>query len=171
MIVKDTCDKLSRIDFQTNQCIIRKGDIADCMYIIYKGVVGIYLRESEKVGTRMKKEVIGETALDTNMPRSANVIAEEPTICFVLKKDDYERVILNIKKLERYENTKFLMSMEYFKSWSFLKVHRLSSFMIVKNFQAGQLLYDIGDPSNTFYIIKQGQVELQAYVDLEKQNR
>ncbi|CAG9329974.1 unnamed protein product [Blepharisma stoltei] len=171
LIVKDTCDKLTRLDFEIDKYIIHKGAVADCMYIIYKGVVGIYLHSGEKVGSRGKKEVIGEIGLDTASPRSADVIAEEPTITFVLKKEDYDRMLLNIKKLERYENTKFLMSIEYFKSWSFLKVHRLSSFMIIKTFPAGQVLYDRNDPSNTFYIIKQGQVEVQAYVDLEKQNR
>lgn len=85
------------------------------MFIIFSGEVGIYLsKDTQKIGSRGRKEVFGETALDTNMPRSAYVKAEDFTITFILKKADYERILLNIKKLEKHETTKFLMSINIF---------------------------------------------------------
>ncbi|CAG9332721.1 unnamed protein product [Blepharisma stoltei] len=172
IVVKETCDKLYRMDFNPGEYLIQKGDIADCMFIIFSGRVGIYLsHESEKIGIKEKKDVVGEKALDTDMPRSAEVKAEEYTITFVLKKIEYQRVLMNIKKLEKHDTTKFLMNIRYFGRWSFLKVQRLSSFMIVKNYQAGEVLFNRGDTSNTFYVIKQGKVEIQVYIDVERQNK
>ena len=92
------------------------------MYVIYKGVLGIYLKNNIKVAERVEGMVIGETALDNDSPRTANVIAETNVVLLKLKKTDYESIILNLKNLEKHENTRFLMTIPFFQRWSFVKV-------------------------------------------------
>lgn len=86
------------------------------MFVVYSGRVGVYLNDDEKVGVKHSKDVVGDTALDTYMNRNAGVKAEEVTVIFKIRKADYENVILGIKKLEKHENTKFLMNIRYFQN-------------------------------------------------------
>lgn len=92
------------------------------MYVIYKGTLGIYIKGNIKVGERLAGMVIGETALDNDSPRTADVVAETDVTLLKLKKTDYESIILNLKNLEKHENTRFLMAIPYFQRWSFVKV-------------------------------------------------
>jgi Cyclic nucleotide-binding domain. len=67
-----------------------------------------------RVGQRIAGDVIGETAMDTEKPRIADVIAEESLVLLRLKKIDYKSILANLKRLEKYENSKFLMTIEFF---------------------------------------------------------
>ncbi|OMJ79935.1 hypothetical protein SteCoe_19918 [Stentor coeruleus] len=63
------------------------------------------------------------------------------------------------------------MSIPFFRNWSYLKVQHLSNYLIKKVYPKGEILYDKGDDSDTFYIIKKGQVDIQAYVEMQHINR
>mmetsp|Transcript_26623 Transcript_26623/g.26288 ORF Transcript_26623/g.26288 Transcript_26623/m.26288 type:complete len:119 (+) Transcript_26623:59-415(+) len=113
VIIQETCDKFTVLEFQSGIKIIKKDDVADCMYLIYIGTVGIYV-DGTRVGQRVQGDSLGETALDNVKLRSADAIAETQAILFRLKKVDYENIILNLKKLEKFEYTKFLMTTPFF---------------------------------------------------------
>lgn len=170
-VVKDTCDKLIRVIFKENDVIIKKGDTGDCLYIIYSGKAKIQLEPENIHDIIGPKSVIGEHALDTNKKRTASVIAIEPIIAFKLTKMDYDQILLNVKKLEKYKSSKLLMSIPFFRNWSYLKVQHLSNYLIKKIYPKGEILYDKGDDSDTFYIIKKGQIDIQAYVEMQHINR
>lgn len=170
-IIKDTCDKLSRQNFNSNEIIMKKGDIGDCMYIIFSGKAEVFLDETVSHGFIGSKQVVGEHALDTLKPRTATIVAVEKVVVFKLTKIDYDTILLNVKKLEKLKNSKMLMSIPYFKYWSYLKVQHLSNFLIKKNYSPGSVIFDKGDESDTFYILKKGKVEMQAHVDMQQINR
>ena len=112
-VVRETCDRLFTVKYQKNELVMKKGEDGDCMFIIYKGIVGIYVNNL-RVGQRIAGDVIGETAMDTEKPRIADVIAEESLVLLRLKKIDYKSILANLKRLEKYENSKFLMTIEFF---------------------------------------------------------
>lgn len=175
VIVQETCEKFTILTFNANQqsnfyTVIKKDDVADCMYLIYMGSVGIYV-DGIRVGQRSQGESLGETALDNVKLRSADVFADTNLTLFRLKKTDYETIILNLKKLEKYEYTKFLMTIPYFQRWSFIKVQDLSNLLIQSYYKPGDVIYEKNDQSKTFYIIKEGLVQLQTYTNLEQQNK
>lgn len=170
-VIKETCDKLTRVKFKENEYLMKKGDIGDCLYIIFSGRAQVIIEPGSVHDILGAKSVIGEHALDTSKNRTASVLAIEPIIAFKLTKLDYDQILLNVKKLEKYKNSKLLMSIPFFHNWSFLKVQHLSNFLIKKNFKKGEILYDKGQESDTFYIIKKGQVDIQAYVDMQQINR
>ena len=170
-VVKDTCDKLIRQKFQTHDLLIRKGDIGDSMFIIFSGKAEVFLEENISHGFVGPKQVIGEHALDTLKPRSATIVATEPIVAFKLTKIDYDTILLNVKKLEKQKSSKLLVSIPYFRNWSYLKVQHLSNFLIKKVFPANTVIFDKGDESDTFFIIKKGKVDVQAHVDMQQINR
>ena len=170
-IIKDICDRLTRHDYEKGSYIINKGDIGDCCFIIFQGKVGIILDHDNINSVTGPGEVLGEHALDTEKPRSADARCLESVIAFKLKKIDYDSILISFKKLEKHENTKFLMGAKFFEFWSFNKNQNLSNYLIQKNYAAGEVLFDIGSESNTFYIIKSGEVLIQTYVKIHEKNR
>jgi CRP-like cAMP-binding protein len=170
-IVKDTCDKLARVNFKPGEAIMNKGDPGDCMFIIFMGKAQILLEPGNVVGTVSSRDVIGEHALDTMKPRTATVMPVEPITAFKLTKLDYDSILLNIKKLEKYKSSKLLMTIPFFRNWSYLKVQHISNYLFKKTYKAGHIIYDKGDESDTFYILKSGQVDIQAYIELQHINR
>ncbi|CAG9334555.1 unnamed protein product [Blepharisma stoltei] len=170
VIVQETCDKFSVLEFSPGAQIIKKDDIADCMYLIYFGMVGIYV-DGIRIGQRSQGESLGETALDNIKLRSADAFSETNVVLFKLKKIDYEHIILNLKKLEKHEYTKFIMTIPFFQRWSFIKVQNLSNLLIQSVYNPGDVIYEKGDQSATFYIIKEGSIQLQTYTHLEWQNK
>lgn len=113
-MIEDTCDKLISIEYKQGDVIIKQGDSPDGIYVIYKGTVGIFLGSNNKLGERTEKMVIGESSLDNDMKRTANVVALSDVIMLMLRKIDYESILLNYKKLEKHMNTKFLREIKFF---------------------------------------------------------
>lgn len=170
LFVSQVCDKLTYKEFNVCDTMIVKGAEADCMYLLYTGFASVFIG-NDKVGQCSARDTIGEVALDSSTTRNATVIAEKHCKTFILSKVDYERIVFDIKKLENHENSKFLMTVPYVKNWPFAKIQRLSTFLLVKHFKPGETLYEVGEESNTFYILKKGKVLIQAYAEVEQRNK
>ena len=169
-ITREVCDKLTRQDFNVGDYIVRKGEAGDCCYLLFLGNAGVYIENEVFKSTIDAGEIIGEHALDTNKLRSANIIALTPCIAFKLKKQDYTSILINIKKLEKYSITKFLLSMAIFSSWSLIKTENLSNHLIYKSYSSKEILFDKGQESDTFFILRSGEVLIEAYVDIYTKN-
>ena len=168
-IVRETCDRLITVKYQSKETIIIKGQEGNCMFIIYKGQVGIFVNEL-RVGQRSAGEVLGETALDTEKPRSADAVADDIVVVLKLKKIDYTSILLNLKKLEKYEYSKFLLKLEFFSKWSPPRIQTLSDNLIGSKYLKGDIIYECNWESSGIYIILSGSVVLQTYCEVTKQN-
>jgi CRP-like cAMP-binding protein len=170
-IIRETCEKLSVLSLEAGETIIKKGDQADCMYIVYNGKANIFLEGNLLHAEVGPKDVIGEHALDTQRHRSATVISSEAITLLKLTKLDYDSIILNYKKCEKQKNCSLLSSIPYFKNWTPLKIQHFSNFLIKKTFLEKTVIFDKGDEPNTFFIIKSGQVAIQAHVGFQVNHR
>jgi len=72
-----------------------KGDDANCMFIVIKGEVGIYLDEGLKVRLASIKDnhIFGERALLRQIKRTAWAKAHTRTICLTLSTSDFDNQI------------------------------------------------------------------------------
>ena len=77
-----------RVDVDQDALLIKQGESSDSMFIIEKGRVSVYLRlgegaDGEGRGLRLRTftlgTVVGEMGLYTGAPRTADVVADEPT--------------------------------------------------------------------------------------------
>jgi glutaminase len=77
------------VSYRAGEVIIREGDKADSLFMLAAGLASVRLKLDD--GTRSKRlstitpgVVFGELALFDGGLRSADVIADEPTVCYVL---------------------------------------------------------------------------------------
>lgn len=86
-------DKCQSLDFDTDEVIIKQGDIGDHLYFILKGAVSV-LRTTEtgrviKLATLVSGDVFGEIAILRNIPRTASVITITPCTFLSIDADSF----------------------------------------------------------------------------------
>ncbi len=85
----DEDDLIERRSYAAGEIVIREGDAGDCFFLVETGMVEIV--KATATGRMKLSEVtaggiFGEMALIDDKPRSATVIALEPTVCRVFRK-------------------------------------------------------------------------------------
>ena len=168
--VCETANRLIKESYKRNERIIRKGDLADGLVLIYKGSASVII-DGVLVAAKGAGDVVGENALDYRMPRSADVVASSDCIVFKLMSEDYEAAILHSKQKEKQGILEFFLSMGLFQGWSSIKLTRLGALINIKTFEAGENLYKRNDPCTSLYMIKEGKVNVYTYVPIEQSNK
>ncbi|MCE5300442.1 MAG: cyclic nucleotide-binding domain-containing protein [Spirochaetia bacterium] len=94
---------LKKKNVKQGETIITQGDIGDKFYLIASGEVSVNIKKgiggSKKAATLHDGDFFGETALISDMPRNATIIAEEPTELFVLYKKDFRKILMANPKI------------------------------------------------------------------------
>lgn len=86
--------------FLPNECIIRQGEFADCMYFLTEGSVRIEVGGSP-VATIGPGSPFGETALVTNQFRNASVVSETYGTGYRLDKGDFNELRAKYPEFDR----------------------------------------------------------------------
>lgn len=83
--------------FEAGETVFRQGEAGDAFYIVYKGSVEVRLKRwvlfSKKVATLPEGAFFGEIALISSEPRTATIVAAEPTMLFTLVSGDFQFVL------------------------------------------------------------------------------
>ncbi len=81
---------LDKIEYQAGESIIRQGDPSKELYYIFSGKVSVLLELSQNRNIRLRSlcagTFIGELGFYLDMPRSTSVVAEEPTVLYLISK-------------------------------------------------------------------------------------
>jgi type IV pilus assembly protein PilB len=90
--------RMQRCDFIPQSVIVREGGPGDAAYVILSGLVAVRRKDPETgmeflLAELAPGQMFGEMALLTKKPRTASVIALEPTTCAALSRADFERVM------------------------------------------------------------------------------
>ena len=84
-------------NFPKNSIIINEGDSSDCLYIIVKGRVTVYLSDENGkeviLNSQGEGDYFGELALIDDEKRSASVVTAEKSTFFVISKPDFKKVL------------------------------------------------------------------------------
>lgn len=175
IIIKEICDRIVLAKFKEGEksndyLVIKQGSKADCLFIIYKGSVGIFVN-GVKIAHNSEGGNFGDLALDKSSPRTADVIALSPVVLFTVKEFDYRNIIFNYKNIEKHENCKFISSIPFFSNWSIVKVQLMCNSLVQLAFKPGEVIYEFGERSHVFNLIKSGKIEIQTLIDLKQKNR
>ncbi|RNI21977.1 Crp/Fnr family transcriptional regulator [Rufibacter latericius] len=85
---------LEEIHLPPGSNLFSKGEMGDCMYIIYKGRVKIHDQE-HTFAELEENELLGELSILDTEPRSASVTTLEDTILLKLAQEPFYEILLN----------------------------------------------------------------------------
>ena len=96
--------RMKRRDFPPNQIIVREGAPGSSMFFITAGAVEVRKKDPHTGIDFLLSEMgpgqnFGEMSLLTGKPRTASVIAVQPTTCAVLEQADFQELILSYPKI------------------------------------------------------------------------
>jgi CRP/FNR family transcriptional regulator, cyclic AMP receptor protein len=74
--------------YEMGASVVKEGDEGVAFYLVVDGRVDVR-RKARKLATLGPGQFFGEMALFTNQPRSADVVAAEPTRCLVIARWDF----------------------------------------------------------------------------------
>lgn len=81
-------------DFSAGQAIEREGDLGTALHVIRSGAVDVYqgygTDKQQHLASFGEGDFFGEMALLLGNPRSATIIASEPTECLVILRSTFE---------------------------------------------------------------------------------
>lgn len=98
-VLSQIADRFDLRKFATNSEIIRQGNVGREFFVIGAGRVAIEI-DGRQVNTLDQGSFFGEMALIHDQPRNASVRALTPVICFVLDKEDFQKVIQSSTSFE-----------------------------------------------------------------------
>ena len=167
----DICDRFQSVHFASGEALVHKGDLADCMYILVEGYVGIYLDSDKLVDCIYPKNVIGEVGVQSRAARTATVVAIVGVKAFKLSAQDYELAVFKLKLQHFKDQSMFLRNTPFFSVWDKVKVDRLASVLMIKWYRKGQVIYRHGESPHAMYVLREGRVNLDAEATLERVNQ
>lgn len=80
------------VAFEPGQVIARQGDVGSGLFIVASGSVRV-VRDGETLATLGPGEFFGELSVLDGRPRTAQVLAAEPTVCLGLATWEFETVV------------------------------------------------------------------------------
>ena len=94
----DLESRMRRKEFTPQQVIVREGGPADAAFLVVSGLVAVRHKDKDSGVEFMLAELgpgqmFGEMALMTGKPRTASVVAIEPTVCAILERTEFERAL------------------------------------------------------------------------------
>jgi type IV pilus assembly protein PilB len=101
---EEVVKRLKRKEFPPNQVIVREGQPGSSMFFITAGKVEVRKKDPNTAIDFLLSELgpgqsFGEMALLTEQPRSATVVAVEPTTVGVLEQNDFQGLLLSQPKI------------------------------------------------------------------------
>jgi ATP-binding cassette subfamily B protein len=87
------------------ETLIRQGEVGDRFYILADGEVSVQVRSGffgkKRIATLGQGDFFGEMALVTDQPRNASVIAEEDSALYVLRRRDFDAILMANPKIRQ----------------------------------------------------------------------
>ena len=104
--IQHLSDNCNRVSFNSGDLIIKQDDPGNSLFVIADGVVGVHLNQKNKDMILVSKlgvgDFFGEMSLVTGEPRTANVIAESPTVTLVVEKEIIKKLFNNNPEMFDY---------------------------------------------------------------------
>ena len=155
--------------FNKGEHIIRKGEVGTYFYIIRTGNVSI--QQEGLIGRKLlgTYEYFGEVALLSEVPRTADVVAETDVLLYAIEKDkflsfiygtDFEKTLRRLIASRSIETWNIMEGSPYLQLLTTYQKTWLESILVPREFEAGGDLIKEGKSLEQFFIIREGEVEV-----------
>ena len=187
--LNEVLDAMFEYKVKSGDYIIRQGDDGDNFYVVERGLYNIYVNTdngNQLVGKCEDSGSFGELALMYNMPRAATIQASVDGTLWALDRQTFRRIVLRsaFHKRKMYEalieNVPLLsaLSVSCQLSWQihYLHIHimlvslylqeyermNVADALQPKNFSAGQVIVQQGDPADGMFFVEDGIAEVHV---------
>lgn len=143
--------------YEEDKFVFFQGNAGFYFYVIEQGAVEVTVNQEIKCFVN-KGGCFGEIALLHDSFRTASVRTIELTYLWVLSRESFKRAIKSVASSMSSEIKRFLKTIPFFSSLTSKQRSKLLPIIVYQNFKSGERILIEGDPGDTFYIIKEGQV-------------
>jgi len=165
---------LKSYHFKDMETLTKENEDGNQMFILLKGHVSVYKfnpknKKDEKIAILGPGDIFGERTLFLQEPRSATIITKGEGNLLIMDKDEFNKLLKESKpfkeKIQKMveESFKFfdlIKSVPLFKDVSEKDLKLLAPKIKFETFEIGEFIFKEGKIGNTFYIIKEGKVEI-----------
>lgn len=147
---EELADYCQEMILERNEVLFHEGDIADALYIVVTGSLGVEIDIPDSIPLRVRMvnpgELVGEVGILANQPRRATVYALENTLLLKLLKNDYQ----SYAKTHAMDNVlmNLVKSCKMFRSLKNEDFDDLLSYMEIVNLLPDEILFQQGEPSD-----------------------
>lgn len=165
--------------FGRGATLLNEGDVGDFCYLILSGKVEVFRMSGEgksKLGELGEGGIVGEMALIDPAPRSASVVAVEPTVCRRINGAALDRALAVSPPLARYLLQTFIRNIRFAQGivisagnaalasdeMDALVQSERNAMRILdrKVFAGGEAIFRAGQPGYGAYLVQSGRVDL-----------
>eukprot|EP00811_Abedinium_folium_P036343 NODE_905_length_2705_cov_16.142746.p1 GENE.NODE_905_length_2705_cov_16.142746~~NODE_905_length_2705_cov_16.142746.p1 ORF type:complete len:794 (-),score=177.35 NODE_905_length_2705_cov_16.142746:238-2619(-) len=157
--------------------IIKEGDLhADYFYIVSDGLFEVLVLEKDTTATSAERCVkrgeskvvttigkggcFGELALLYFVPRAATVVAELDSVVWVIDRNSFKDILMNVSNERLAEFEGYLAKVEVLSALIVAERRELAQAMVDMHFTKGEVILQQGEPGSTFYVLYDGTVDV-----------
>jgi len=178
--VKAFIDVMWKEEVATGDSVIVEGDLqADFFYVVQSGKFEITVAElegegskpssAEKALTKGESKVVnvvtsggsfGELALLYFVPRAATVMAMESSVVWVIDRQNFKDILMQVSAGKLKEYVKFLDRVDILNPLLASEKKELAKAFVEMHFTQGEKVIEQNEPGNTFYVMYEGKVDI-----------
>ena len=145
-------EALELLEYADGDLVCKEGELGDRFFTIKEGTV-IVSKGGKELAKLTDGAYFGERALIRDEPRAATIAAEGYVVCYALSRQAFNDLLGPIEDVWRYET---LRKVPILSNLSERQLFELARRVISKEFAAGEVLFNAGDPGDSFYVVEHG---------------
>ncbi|KAJ9449016.1 cAMP-dependent protein kinase regulatory subunit [Diplonema papillatum] len=163
-------DALDQEDFKPGDAIITQGDDGDSYYVIQAGRCQITIKDEDEdepktVGFIGTGDSFGELGLMYGTPRAATIIARTDVVCWVLDRESFRGVLLNVTMKKRDQYMDFLDDIPILSSVEPYEKARIADVLEPVEYPPNTIIVEEDTEGDNFYFIEVGKVQVSTRAD------
>ncbi|XP_053208314.1 cGMP-dependent protein kinase 1-like isoform X2 [Panonychus citri] len=157
--IKEITDSMYPVNFEPNTWIIKEGDIGSVVYILEEGRVEVS-KEGKVLHTMGPGKVFGELAVLYNCTRTASVKAIGLCKLWAIERQCFQSIMMKTGLIKQKEYMEFLKTVPSFQKLPDEHITKIVDVLEEAVFKSGDYIIRQGAKGVTFYIIRQGSVQV-----------
>lgn len=165
--------------FRTGTVVFEQGDFGKVVYVVYQGGVSLEMKPESITDDTLRIElgpgqIFGELGVLVDRPRDGTVTVSKDTILLMLDATAFNDMLYYHpsigEKMTRHARSLIIHDMSrfkipFFEMLSDEMLDLLGNLATIIQFPPGEVLFDIGEPGDRFYIVSSGVIGIYVPID------
>lgn len=167
--VANLCRCLELHNFKRDEVIYSPGETGDTMYVVMLGSVGLYSNLRQEQHRCTENFIFGEKGVTTeNHKRDLCAKALENTYCLSLRRQDFLDHTFLFEHNQKSMRKNYIKTLPFTREWNIEKLTYFNTELSQYSIMPGEVVFDIGSQTEVFYMVKSGELQIEAEVEIEE---